>query len=227
MKKIGLIGGMTPESTLYYYRNYIRMSRELLGPFTFPELMIYSINFSEFKDNPRGWEGRKELLINAARALERAGAEIIAMTANTPHMVFPEVQEAVSVPMVSIIDTLIEEMKRRRVKKVLLLGTKTTMTAGFYKNALREAGFDVVTPTEEEMDEVNRVIFEELSFENLKSKPYLIELVERYAREKGIEGVILGCTELPLAIKPGDVPVEVFDTAKIHMKKLIELASGF
>ncbi|AJC72541.1 aspartate racemase [Thermococcus guaymasensis DSM 11113] len=225
MKKIGLIGGTTPESTCYYYRNYIRLSREKFGPFTFPELIIYSINFEEFKNNPRGWEGRKEILIKAAKALERAGAEIIALTANTPHIVFPDVQKAVSVPMVSIIEALIEEMKRRDVKKVLLLGTKTTMTADFYKNALREAGFEVITPNEEEIDEIDRIIFEELAFENLKSKPYLVDLVERYAKEKGVEGVILGCTELPLAIKQGDVPVEVFDTAEIHMRKLIELAA--
>lgn len=225
MKKIGLIGGTTPESTCYYYRNYIRLSREKFGPFTFPELIIYSINFDEFKNNPRGWEGRKEILIKAAKALEKAGAEIIALTANTPHIVFPEVQKAVNVPMVSIIDALIEEMKSRGVKKVLLLGTKTTMTADFYKNALREAGFEVITPNEEEIDEIDRIIFEELAFENLKSKPYLVDLVERYAREKGVEGVILGCTELPLAIKQGDVPVEVFDTAEIHMRKLIELAA--
>lgn len=225
MKKIGLIGGTTPESTCYYYRNYIRLSREKFGPFTFPELIIYSINFDEFKNNPRGWEGRKEILIKAAKALEKAGAEIIALTANTPHIVFPEVQKAVNVPMVSIIDALIEEMKRRDVKKVLLLGTKTTMTADFYKNALREAGFEVITPNEEEIDEIDRIIFEELAFENLKSKSYLINLVKRYAQEKGVEGVILGCTELPLAIKQGDVPVEVFDTAKIHMRKLIELAA--
>ena len=225
MKKIGLIGGTTPESTCYYYRNYIRLSREKFGPFTFPELIVYSINFGEFKNNPRGWEGRKEILIKAAKALEKAGAEIIALTANTPHIVFPEVQKAVNVPMVSIIDALIEEMKRRGVRKVLLLGTKTTMTADFYKNALREAGFDVITPSEEEIDEIDRIIFEELAFENLKSKPYLVDLVERYAREKGVEGVILGCTELPLAIKGGDVPVEVFDTAEIHMRKLIELAA--
>ncbi|MCD6372582.1 MAG: aspartate/glutamate racemase family protein, partial [Thermococcus sp.] len=124
MKKIGLIGGTTPESTCYYYRNYIRLSREKFGPFTFPELIIYSINFDEFKNNPRGWEGRKEILIKAAKALEKAGAEIIALTANTPHIVFPEVQKAINVPMVSIIEALIEEMKKRDVKKVLLLGTK-------------------------------------------------------------------------------------------------------
>lgn len=227
MKRIGIIGGTTPESTCYYYRKYIEISRERFGPFTFPELIVYSINFSEFKDNPKGWEGRKEILIKAARALERAGAEVISFSANTPHIVFPEVQAAVNVPMVSIIDALIEEMKRRGVERVLLLGTKTTMTAGFYRNALKEAGFEVVVPAEKEIDEINRIIFEELAFENLRSKPYLVDLIERYAREEGVEGVILGCTELPLAIKPGDVSIEVFDTAEIHVRKLIDVASGF
>ena len=225
MKRIGIIGGITPESTCYYYQNYIRIGREKFGSFNFPELIVYSINFEEFKNNPRGWEGRTEMLIRAARALERAGAEIISLSANTPHIVFPEIQKAVNVPMVSIIDALIEEMKRRGVRKVLLLGTKTTMTADFYKNALRKAGFEVITPNEEEMDEVDRIIFEELASENLKSKTYLIDLIEKYAREETVEGVILGCTELPLAIKQGDVSVEVFDTAAIHMRKLIELAS--
>ncbi|EEB73069.1 aspartate/glutamate racemase family protein [Thermococcus sp. AM4] len=225
MKRIGLIGGTTPESTCYYYRNYIRLSREKFGPFTFPELIVYSINFDEFLNAPDGWEGRKRILINAARALERAGAEVIALTANTPHIVFPDVQRAVSVPMVSIIDALIEEMKRRGVRKVLLLGTKTTMTADFYREALLKAGFEVVVPEGDEIEEVNRIIFEELAFEDLRSKPYLLSLVERYREERGIEGVILGCTELPLAIRPGDVPVEVFDTAEIHMRKLIEVAS--
>jgi len=224
MKRIGIIGGTTPESTCYYYQNYIKLSREKLGRFTFPELIIYSINFDEFKNNPRGWEGRTEILINAARALEKAGAEIIAMSANTPHIVFPQVQKTIRVQMVSIIDALVEEMGRRGVKKVLLLGTKTTVTSDFYGNALKDAGFEVVIPKEEEIERVDGIIFNELAFENLKSKSYIIELVEKYAKEEGIEGVILGCTELPLAIKPGDVSVEVFDTAAIHMRKLIELA---
>jgi len=227
MRRIGIIGGTTPESTCYYYRKYIEISREKFGPFTFPELLIYSINFGEFKNNPRGWEGRKEMLIKAAKALERAGADIIALSANTPHIVFPEIQASLKVPMVSIIDALIEELKRKGVKRVLLLGTKTTMTADFYRSALKEAGFEVVTPSKEEIDEVDRIIFEELAFENLKSKPYLIGLIERYVKEQGVEGVVLGCTELPLAIKSDDVPVEVFDTAEIHMRKLIEMAVDF
>lgn len=224
MKRIGLVGGTSPESTLYYYKKYLEISRERFEPYVYPELIIYSINFKEFIHNPNGWEGRKEILINAAKALERAGANVIALTANTPHLVFPDVQKAVSVPMVSIIDALIEEMRRRGVKKVLLLGTKTTMTADFYKNALRKAGFDVVTPVEDEMDELDRIIKEELMFENFRSRDWVLNLINKYIGE-GVEGVILGCTELPLIVKPGDVNAEVFDTVEIHMRKLIEVAS--
>ncbi|RLF90388.1 aspartate racemase [Thermococci archaeon] len=221
MKKIGIIGGMSPESTLYYYRKFIEISREKFEPYFYPELIIYSINFKEFMENPREWEGRKEILIKAAKALERAGAEIIGISANTPHMVFPEVQRAVNVEMVSIIDAVAEEAKKRGLKRLLLLGTKTTMTMPFYKEALKEKGFEILVPNEEEIEEVQRIIFEELTFENLRSKPYLVELIERYV-EKGIEGVILGCTEIPLVIKAGDVSVEVLDTAGVHMRALME-----
>ncbi|NJE47647.1 aspartate/glutamate racemase family protein [Thermococcus sp. GR7] len=225
MKRIGIIGGMTPESTCYYYRRYIEISREKFGKHFYPELIIYSINFKEFFENPEGWEGRKKILINAAKALKRAGAEIIAMSANTPHKVFPDVQKEVNVPMVSIIEAVAEEIKRRGIKRVLLLGTKTTMSSDFYVNALREEGFEVVVPSEEEQERLNSIIFNELAFENFRNKAWIVELIERYAREEKVKGVILGCTELPLAIKAGDVSIEVFDTAEIHMRKLIELAS--
>ncbi len=203
---------------------YMEISRRRLEPHTYPPLIIHSINFRQFMENPRGWEGRKELLIDAARSLERAGADIIALSANTPHMVFDDIARAISVPMVSIIDTLVEEMHRREVKKTLLLGTKTTMGSGFYREKLENAGFQVVIPDEEEQNEVNRIIFEELALERLDSREWLLKLVERYAVEQGVDSVILGCTELPLAIKEGDVPVRVLDTARIHMEKLIDLA---
>ncbi|WP_324735699.1 amino acid racemase [Thermococcus sp. SY098] len=224
MKRIEIIGGMSPESTLYYYKKFIGISREKFEPYFYPELIIYSINFKEFKDNPNGWEGRKRILINAAKALERAGAEVIGIAANTPHMVFPDVQRAVNVEMVSIIDAVAEEAKRRGLRKLLLLGTKTTMTMPFYKEALKEKGFEVIVPNENEIEEINRIIFEELMFENLNSKLWLIELIERYAEKREIEGAILGCTELPLAIKPEDVSVEVLDTAEIHVRALIKKA---
>ncbi|BAA30847.1 aspartate/glutamate racemase family protein [Pyrococcus horikoshii] len=225
MKKIGIIGGTTPESTLYYYKKYIEISREKFEKYFYPELIIYSINFKEFFQNPEGWEGRKKILINAAKALERAGAELIAFAANTPHLVFDDVQREVNVPMVSIIDAVAEEILKRGVRKVLLLGTKTTMTADFYIKTLEEKGLEVVVPNDEEKEELNRIIFEELAFGNLKNKEWIVRLIEKYRESEGIEGVILGCTELPLAIKQGDVSVEVFDSAEIHMRKLIELAS--
>ncbi len=203
---------------------YMEISRRKLDKHVYPPLIIHSINFRQFMDNPDGWEGRKRMLIDAARSLERAGAEIIALSANTPHIVFDDIKQAVNVPMVSIIDALIEEMKRRGIRKPLLMGTKTTMSSGFYTRKLEEAGFEVVVPEEKEQDEINRIIFEELALEKFDSRNWLLKLVERYAVERGVDSVILGCTELPLAIKDGDVPVRVLDTARIHMEKLIDLA---
>ncbi|KPU63065.1 aspartate racemase [Thermococcus sp. EP1] len=224
MKRIGIIGGTSPESTLYYYKKYIEISREKFDPYFFPELIIYSINFKEFKDNSEGWEGRKKILINAAKALERAGAEVIGISANTPHIVFPEIKNEVNARMVSIIDAVADEAERRGLKKLLLLGTKITMTMPFYKQALEGKGFRVIVPNEEEIEEINRIIFEELMFENFKSKPWLLNLIERYIQDQDVDGVILGCTELPLVIKQGDVRIEVLDTAEIHMRALINAA---
>ncbi len=203
---------------------YMDISLRKLGKHIYPPLIIHSINFHQFMNNPDGWEGRKRMLIDAALSLERAGADIIALSANTPHIVFDDIRRAVNVPMLSIIDALIEEMKMKGVRKPLLLGTKTTMSSSFYTEKLKDAGFHVVVPEEEEQDEVNRIIFEELAFERMDSRDHLIKLVERYAVEEGVDSVILGCTELPLAIKEGDVPVMVLDTARIHMEKLIDLA---
>ena len=226
MKRIGLIGGTTPESTCYYYQIYMEISREKLGEHTYPPLLIYSINFGEFMNNPRGWEGRKRMLLEAGEALKRAGADLIALTANTPHILFDELQEALGVPMVSIIDALVERMKEEKISRPLLLGTKTTMSSGFYREKLERAGFRVEVPSQEEQDRINSIIFEELARGNLVSKSWLLELVEKYALEKGVDSLILGCTELPLAIKEEEVSIRLFDTARIHMEKLIEISTA-
>ncbi len=222
MKKIGLIGGLSPESTLYYYGSFVKMCRECFEPGFYPDLVIYSLNFREFAKHPDGWDGRKEMLASAARSLERAGAEIIGITANTPHIVFPYVRDSVSVPMLSIIDALGAEAKKRGLNSLLLLGTKTTMSMPFYREALEKMGFGVVIPTEGEMNEVDRIIREELMFDSLESRPYLLDLIGKYS--DSVDAVILGCTELPLAIKDGDVGIPVLDTAVIHMKALLEAA---
>ena len=222
MKKIGLIGGLSPESTMYYYQSFVEMSRERFEPGFYPELMIYSLNFSEFAGHPDGWEGRKEMLIGAARCLREAGAEVLGITANTPHIVFPEIREAVPAEWVSIIDAVADEAHRRGLKKLLLLGTKTTMSMPFYREALEEKGFDVQVPDEENMDRIDRIIREELMFYDLSSRPYFIDLIESY----DIDAVILGCTEIPLVIKEGDVSADVLDTARIHMKAILDSATS-
>ncbi len=221
MKKIGLIGGLSPESTMYYYRSFVEMSRERFEPGFYPELMIYSLNFSKFANHPEGWEGRKEMLIDAAMRLKSAGSEVMGITANTPHIVFPEVRDAVDTEWVSIIDAVADEAKRRGLKSLLLLGTKTTMSMPFYREALEKRGFEVMVPDEDEMNEVDKIIREELMFEDLRSKQYLIDLIEKY---EDAEVVILGCTEIPLAVKEGGVSKDVLDTARIHMKAIMDAA---
>jgi len=222
MKKIGIIGGTTPESTIYYYRTFLELSRELFEPNFYPYIIIYSLNFKDFSENPDGWEGRKRMLIQAAQALEKAGAEIIAISANTPHIVFDDVQKNVKAKMISIIDALTEEANRRGLKTLLLLGTKTTMSMPFYKDSLQKHGIKTIVPNEDEMDRINEIIMKELSMGNFKSKEYVIELIDKYAPR--VDGVILGCTELPLIVKDYDVEIPVLDTAKIHVKKILEEA---
>ncbi len=221
MKRIGIIGGLSPESTAYYYREFIRVSRELFELGAYPELIVYNLNFREFSKNPKGWDGRKEMLIDAGKRLRKAGAEILGISANTPHIVFPEVEKEVGGKWVSIIDAVGSEAKRMGAKKVLLLGTKTTMTMPFYREALERMGISVEVPGQERIEEIDRIIREELMFEDLRSKGYLVELIESYR----VDAVILGCTELPLAIKEGDVSIPVLDSAKIHIREMVKKAS--
>lgn len=216
MKRTGLIGGLSPESTLYYYSEYIRQSREMLGNNWYPEMIIYSINFGEFLSSD--WEGRWRILSQAVKSLERAGAEILAISSNTPHRVLPELKEMTELEFVSIIDAVAESAGRRGFEKLLLLGTKTTMTEDFYRKSLEERGFEVVIP--KEVDEVHDIIFQDLVFGNLKRRNRLVEIINSYEAD----GVVLGCTELPLAVKEGDVKMGVIDSAKEHVRAILRKA---
>ncbi len=221
MKRIGLIGGTSPESTLYYYGLFVEESHRRFEKNFYPEIVIFSVNFKKFRDFPT-WEEKKNYLLEGIRSLECSGAEIIALTANTPHMVFDELQKESKTRMVSIIDALAKESKRKGFKKLLLLGTKTTMTADFYRKRLEGHGLEVITPNDEEMDEVNRIIFEELALGELRSKGYLVNLVNKYAPQ--VDAAVLGCTELPLALKEGDTDVPLLDTVKIHVNAILRAA---
>ena len=223
MKRIGIVGGTTPESSVYYYRNFIEISRELFENDFYPEMIIFNLNFKKFK-SAKDWDDREIYLLEIIKALEHAGAEIIALSANTPHIVFDSLAKKTNAKMISIIDALAEEAKNKGYKKLLLMGTKTTMTSGFYKRKLEEHGFEVIVP-EEYIDEIDRIIFQELSHGVLKSKNRLINIVESYKKKyEDLDASILGCTELPIALKEGDTSIPLLDTAKIHMRKIIEEA---
>ncbi len=216
-RKIGIIGGLSPESTLYYYRKFIDLSREMLPPNSYPTIVIYSLDFGEF--SYADWDKRKEMLLRAAKYLERTGVEVMGIAANTPHKVFPWLRDRVKVEMVSIVESVAEEALKRGMKKLLLTGTKITMEDGFYTDILQRYGLEVMVPNAEERNEIERIIREELTFQNLRSKEKLKKIIESYARQ--VEGVILGCTELPLAIKDSDVSVPVLDSAVIHVQNLL------
>ncbi len=156
------------------------------------------------------------------RALECSGAEVIGISANTPHIIFDDLQRETKVKMVSIIDSVAKEAKKKGFKKLLLLGTKTTMTFGFYAQGLKRHGLDVIVPQPDEIESVNRIIFEELTFGDFKSKDHLIKIVNKYSGK--VDAVILGCTELPLAFKEKIINIPLLDSAKIHVVALIEEA---
>ncbi len=223
MKRIGIVGGTTPESSVYYYRNFIEISRELFENDFYPEMVIFNLNFKKFK-SAKNWTDKENYLLEVIRALERAGAEIIALSANTPHIVFDSLAKKTKARMISIIDALAEEAKNNGYKKLLLMGTKTTMTSGFYKEKLEAHGFEVIIP-EEYVDEIDRIIFQELGHGILKSKNFLLEIIENYRKKhEDLDAVILGCTELPIVLKDGNTSIPLLDTAKIHMRKIIEEA---
>lgn len=216
MKKIGIIGGLSPESTLYYYLKILEHSRRVLERNVYPEVIIYSINFAEFLNSD--WDRRLEILSRVVKSLEKANAEILAIASNTPHKLLPELRKLTELEFVSIIDAVAMKAKNMGARKLLLTGTKTTMSEDFYIKELVEKGFEVIVP--EEKEEIHAIIFEDLVFGNLDRKSRLVEIINSY----DADAVILGCTELPIAIKEGDVKMQVIDSAEEHVKLILEKA---
>ncbi len=225
MKRIGVIGGLSPESTLLFYKYLIEEYRKVKRDECYPEVIIYSLTFCKFSNHMKTDRNKaREMLEKALLALERAGAEIVAIVANTPHMFFDDLARKGNVIMINIIDALADELKRNNIKKVGLLGTKVTLTEDFYKGRLRKLGIDVVTPEIEEIERINEIIMKELAkgIVNPESKRYIINVAEKLL-EKGAEAIALSCTELPLAFS-GVERFKVFDTTRILAGKLLELS---
>ena len=227
MKTIGLIGGMSWESTVTYYQVINEVVKEHLGGLNSAKVLLYSVNFEEIekRQSSGNWDECAEILGTAAQNLEKAGADFIIICTNTMHKVAPKMQDMIHIPIIHIAEATADELKKKAIKKVALLGTKYTMTQDFYRGKLVEAGLEVLIPDEEGVAMINDVIFNELCLGLLKeeSKAAFVKEIEKLA-EQGAQGVILGCTEIGLLIKQEDVTIPVFDTTLIHATKAAEMA---
>lgn len=228
MKKLGMIGGTGPESTVDYYQSIIAKFQEKTGdPETLPELLINSINMYkifELLDSGREDE-LAEYLANAVRSLEKAGADFAVISANTPHIVFDKVQEKVGIPMISIIEETVSKASEMGLQKVALLGTKFTMENDFFKSPFKKSGKEIFVPTETEQQTFHKKIVSELEKGIVKeeTKKEFLALANGMIEQHGIEGVILGCTELPMIFKPEDLDIPQLNTVEIHVEKIVEI----
>jgi aspartate racemase len=225
MKRIGLVGGTGPESTKEYYMGLIHKCKQ----FNYPEIIIYSVNMAEIMklQQAGGWEAASYKLIEVIKRLEKAGAEFGAICANTPHIVFDQVQESVKIPLISIVDATLNKGTEPGVKKPLLLGTKWTMEADFFPEAFKKAGIEIMVPESIDSAMVHRYIFKELERGIFKpdTKKWFLDLIMQY-KQQGADSVILGCTELPLLISQEDLKIPALDTTDIHVEAIYEHATA-
>ena len=228
MKVIGLIGGMSWESTAEYYKIINETVKERLGGHHSAKILLYSVNFSELVELQQDgrWQEATEFICEAARRVELGGADCILICTNTMHKMAAEVQRAVVIPLLHIADATAMEIKKKGIGQVALLGTKYTMEEEFYKGRLRmKYGFEVLIPPEEDRNIVNQIIYDELCLGKIEeeSKRHFVRIINSL-RERGGEGVILGCTEISLLIKDKDSPLELFDTTTIHARAAVDFA---
>ena len=219
MKTIGLIGGITPESTVLYYRILNHLAQSTYGESHSAKVIINSVDFGQINQlqKENRWEILNDIMREAAVRLEKAGASCILICANTMHLTIEAVKEGVSIPVIHIAEATSKEILAKGVNKVALLGTKYTMEKTFYTDVLKTFGIDTIIPELGDRDEVHRIIYDELSKGILtaESKAIYLEIIDKLIKQ-GAEGIILGCTEIPLLIEQNDVKVPIFDTTTIH-----------
>ncbi len=222
LKTIGLIGGMSWESTVTYYKIINETVKEKLGGLHSAKCILYSVDFQEIEECQANgnWEKSGEILGEAAYNLEKAGADFIVICTNTMHKVVNQIKEKISIPILHIAEMTAEKILEKGLKNIALLGTKYTMEQDFYKSKLIEKGINVIIPDKNDIEIINEVIYDELCLGiiNSNSKKKFLEIVDKL-RSKGAEGIILGCTEIGLLIKNEDTDVPLFDTAIIHAEQ--------
>lgn len=227
MKTIGIIGGMSWESTKVYYEIINEQVKQELGGFHSCKCLIYSVDFAEIQklQHEDKWEELDILMTEAAKRLQVGGADFIMLATNTMHMCVDAIKEEIEIPFLHIAQATCSAINSKELKKVALLGTKFTMEKDFYKSILNEGDVEVIIPNEDERNVVHNIIYEELvqGVINDESREKFKTIISRLQRE-GAEGVVLGCTEIPLLISQDDVEIEVFDTTRIHAEKAVEMA---
>ena len=228
MKTIGLIGGTSWNSTLEYYRILNETVKKKLGGSHSAKCILYSIDFEDIREslNDEKWEDVAKILIDASKRIEKAGADFILICANTLHKIVDDIQENISIPILNIIEVTAEKIKEQGIKKVGLIGTRFTMKEDFYKKILEEKySIEVVLPDKKDIETLHGIISDELCKGIIKqgSKERIKKITNNLTSRRA-EGIILGCTELPLLIKQEDIDMPIFDTTRIHAISAVECA---
>ena len=224
MKKIGILGGLGPESTISYYEYITRKYYEKYGNYRYPEIIIYSVSFEEFIDQEYEMADKVK---NAIMSLQKAGADFVVAACNSVHIVYDSIANELPIPWISIIDAAAEEIQKNHLKKVGLLGTIFTMSKDFYKNGLLKQGIEAITPDADDQKRINEIIYQELVVKKIESssRREIQEIIKKLGR-KGAEGIVLACTELPFLISQKDTSLRVFNTTEIHAQKALDIALG-
>lgn len=229
MKTIGIIGGLGPEATVDYYKEMIGMAAEKNGgeSFDYPEIIIYSVNMEKFigRLQNEDYSGAARYISECINKLEAAGADFAAISANTPHLLFNEIQHQVTIPLVSIVETCREHAKQLGVKRCGLLGTKFTMNASFYSEVFAKDNMEVITPEKKHIERINELLFTEMKHGIFKedSRFEILDMVKKMRENRNIDSVILGCTEFPILFRESEyMGIPFFNTTRIHVKAIIE-----
>ncbi len=234
IKTIGIIGGVSWVSSLEYYRLMNQMVRDKRGGLNSAQILMYSIEFGEFSKEERlaekgDWRPLRKIMIDAAQRLKNGGADFIVIASNTMNSSAEDIQDNVKIPVLHIADATGRKIKEKGLNSIVLLGTKYTMENNFYRDRLeKNYGLKVILPNQAERNYINSVIFDELCAEkiNRESRDHFIYIINRLLKESRAEGVILGCTEIPLLVKQEDVSVPVFDTTAIHAEAAVKYSLG-
>lgn len=228
MKVIGLIGGMSWESSVLYYQILNRKTQEILGGSHSSDCLMYSVDFGEIAmlQHQGDWESLEKKMIAAAQRLERGGADIILICTNTMHKMAEAIEQNTNIPLLHIVDSTAEAIQKKSYTKLGMLATKFSMEEDFLKNRYKtKYGIETMVPEAEQRNEVHRIIYEELVQGIIKesSRQYYLKIIDDLVKN-GAEAIILGCTEIELLIKPEDVSVDLFATAKLHAEKAVNWA---